>query len=210
MIRGSMSVLASLLVTAFVAFAPAAHAGEAEARELIENISAKTVEILADGGLSQQAKIDRFDTLLSRDVDMGRVARFVLGRYRRQIEANQPDKMDEYVELYRKYLIYSRASQLSALNVRSIDVVGVTPLTKNQYMVNSAVTLNDGSQQADLGWRVREEDGEYKIIDLVVAGVSMGQSEREANVPTLQSSGGDIQPLLAKMRAKISELGGSS
>jgi len=208
MMRGMMLSVLGLALTAFIAVLPA-HAGEDEARKLIEAMSERTVEILNNDQLTQQGKIDAFDTLLSRDVDMGRVARFVLGRYRRQIEANQPEMMDEYVELYRRYLIYSRASQLSALKVRSIDVVSVTPLSKNQYMVNSQVTLNDGSQSADLGWRIREgEDGSHKIIDLVVAGVSMGQSEREANVPTLQSSGGNIEPLLSKMRAKITELGG--
>lgn len=208
MMRGMILSVVGVAFMAFMAVLPA-KAGETEARDLIEALSDRTVAILNNDGLTEKQKIDEFDTLLSRDVDMDRVARFVLGRYRRQIEADQPDMMDEYVELYRQYLIYSRASQLSALKVRSIDVIGVTPLSKNQYMVNSQVTLNDGSQSADLGWRIREgEDGSHKIIDLVVAGVSMGQSEREANVPTLQSSGGNIEPLLSKMRAKISELGG--
>lgn len=192
---GAAGLLAALPGTAM-----AGHSVEAEA--FIQKLANESVTVLADESLSEDQKIEKFDVILSRDVDMGRVGRFVLGRYWRGLPE---DLLDDYLETYQDYLIHSNAARLSAYSGGSIQVTNSVPDARGQIIVKSHTVSDDGSDPIAIDWRLRENEGELKVIDIVIAGISMALTQRDEFAAIMQRSGGKIEPLMQRMRSVIED-----
>lgn len=198
------SVLSALGAASFMAALPGAalagHSAEAEA--FIQKLADESVNVLSDQSLTEAQKIEKFDLILSRDVDMGRVGRFVLGRYWRGLPE---DLLDDYLETYQDYLIHSNAARLSAYSGGSIQVTTSVPDARGQIIVKSHTVSDDGSDPINIDWRLRENEGELKIIDIVIAGISMALTQRDEFSAILQRSGGKIDPLMQRMQTVIDD-----
>ncbi len=51
-------------------------------------------------------------------------------------------------------------------------------------------------------WRVRQVGGGYKVVDILVEGVSMALTQRSDFASVIQRGGGDIEVLLEQLRQK--------
>ncbi|MGB1088851.1 MAG: MlaC/ttg2D family ABC transporter substrate-binding protein, partial [Alphaproteobacteria bacterium] len=177
-----------------------AFAGQSpEAETFIQNLADEAVTILSDKNISEAEKISRFDVILSRDVDMGRVGRFVLGRYWRGLPEAE---LNTYLETYQDYLIHSNAARLSAYAGDKIVVKNSVPDARDQFIVQSEVP-NDQGSPFKIDWRVRVKDGEMKVVDIIVEGISMALTQRDEFAGIMQRSGGKIDPLMVRMKKVI-------
>jgi phospholipid transport system substrate-binding protein len=52
---------------------------------------------------------------------------------------------------------------------------------------------------------VRNRNGDYKIIDVVVEGISMGAVQRDKFSSVIQRGGGNIDALLSELRRRAGE-----
>ena len=55
-------------------------------------------------------------------------------------------------------------------------------------------------------WRVRLNDGEYKIVDVVIEGVSMVITHRSESASVIQHGGGRVQALIDALRQQAVRL----
>jgi len=63
--------------------------------------------------------------------------------------------------------------------------------------------VDRGAQQPiRVDWRITFPDGRYKIIDIVVEGVSMVQTQRSEFSSVIRRSGGKVEGLLTALREK--------
>ena len=58
-----------------------------------------------------------------------------------------------------------------------------------------------GSPPLRVIWRLRARDGGYRIADLMVEGISMGQTQRSEFASVIRLNGGTVEALLEKLRA---------
>lgn len=61
--------------------------------------------------------------------------------------------------------------------------------------------MNNGTP-VEVIWRVRQKGDTFKIIDIIVEGVSMAMSYRNEYTAFLQKNGGDVSKLTAELEAK--------
>ena len=180
----------------------AGHSKEAE--DFIQNLADESVTILSNKDVADAVKIEQFDAILTRDVDMGRVGRFVLGRYWRGLKE---DDLNAYLATYQDYLIHSNASRLSAYAGEKIKVTNSVPDARNQIIVKSEVERTDGGPAISIDWRLLDKDGELKVIDIIIEGISMALTQRDEFSSLMQRSGGKIDPLMVRMNKVIGETG---
>jgi phospholipid transport system substrate-binding protein len=57
----------------------------------------------------------------------------------------------------------------------------------------------------NVDWRVRNRNGDYKIIDVVVNGISMGVVQHDEFSSVIQRGGGNIDALLSELRRRAGE-----
>ena len=65
-------------------------------------------------------------------------------------------------------------------------------------------------QPIPVQWKVHKVDGQWRIVDIVVASSSMVLTERQDYASVLQNNGQDIANLLDQMKRKVTQLQGGS
>ena len=70
---------------------------------------------------------------------------------------------------------------------------------KNDVLVTSYIVPDAGSK-VQVDWRVRNKNGSYQIIDVIIEGVSMTMTQRSDFSSVIQRGGGDFEVLLAHLR----------
>lgn len=198
-IKRGLAALSLTLITAL----PTQAAQIDDAQALVQDMAKQAITILGDETKDQEGKIAGFDEILSRDVDLDFVARFTLGRYWRGVPQ---DKLDNYVSIYKTYLIRTNASRLSAYSGQTIEVVNAIEEKPGRYIVKSVIKQNGAGEDIQIDWRVRDrgEDG-LKIVDIIIEGISMALTQRSEFAAVMQKSRGDIDPLISVMEKRIGE-----
>ena len=163
------------------------------ADEAIQNASAK------DLGWSD--KLDRFRHLFVAVFDLPEIGRFVLGRYWRSAT---PDQQKDFLDLFEQISVLTWARRFTDYGGVKIDIQHAAPDGERGFVVESSIQTSKG-QPIAVTWRLRQPDGGFKIVDIVVEGVSMAITHRSEYSSALQSSGG-LPGLLDLMRKKVEQL----
>ena len=142
--------------------------------------------------------------ILRQGFDLPLIARFVLGRYWRPATLEQ---RDSYVDLFSRFVVKSYSRHLGAIAGGSFDVVGAEPIGKSDYLVTTILHRNSGPP-FKAGWRVRLIDDKYKIIDVIVEGISMAMTQRQEFASVLKRDG--VERLLQILSAKVGRMPAAS
>ena len=78
--------------------------------------------------------------------------------------------------------------------------MGTRNAPQNQIYVDSKINDNP---PIEVIWRLRQKDGSYKIVDIVVEDVSMVMSYRNEYTAFLQQHQGSVQALIDELNTKI-------
>lgn len=192
---------AGLGLTPLVAPARADDATSPEKAALfIEDIGTRAINVLANADASQSNREARVRALLAEGLDLPRIGRFVLGRFGQIASSAQ---LEDYEALVRDYIIYAYARRLVAYSGETFKVVGAQPIADTDAIVLSLIQRPNG-EPTNVGWRVRAEPGGYKVIDVVVEGISMVVTQRQEFASVAQKGG--VDGLIAALRDQNRQL----
>jgi phospholipid transport system substrate-binding protein len=150
----------------------------------------------------RERNVQRFQELLYLGFDVPYIARFVLGRY---WNAATADQREEYERLFTRMILKIYADRFSLYAGETLKVVGSRQDSSVDAIVSSQIVRPSGPP-INVDWRVRDRNGEYKIIDVVVEGISMGVVQRDEFSSVIQRGGGNIDALLTVLRRRAGEL----
>lgn len=183
------------LCFAFLGLAQAHATDGATAQAQIESLGQKAMAAIADASASEAQKKATFKTLLNQNFDMPTIARFALGRYWRTAT---PAQQQEYLNLYQKMVIDVYTNRFSRYSGQTFKVTGNRVDDSGDVVVSSVVEGSGSPVQ--VGWRVRAKGGSYRIIDVMVEGVSMAVTQRNDFAGVIQQGGGTIDALIAYLK----------
>jgi len=171
------------------------------ARGFVDVMAKKTVAFLADKSISEQQKKSQFRTLLFADFDMDTIGRFVLGTYWR---VATPAQREEYQKLFREMIAGAWAERFENYEGQKFELRSARPAEDSEKdTLVSSVIIPAGNPEIPVDWRVRFKDGHYKIVDVIVSGVSLSVTQRSDFTSVIQRGGGNVQVLLANLRQQI-------
>lgn len=179
----------------FVAVSATA-AQQENAKLFISGMGDKAISFLSNDSLSQNQKEKEFQKLLTRHFDMGTIGRFASGKNWRSATSVQ---QKEYLNLFEDLVVRVYAGRFNEYQGEGFDVTGVKPSGKKDMLVTSYIVPNGGSK-VQVDWRVRNKNGQNKIIDVIIEGVSMSLTQRSDFSSVIQRGGGDFEVLLAHLR----------
>ncbi len=194
------NVLISLVwvaVAATLLARPAAATPEG-ARAFVTSLGDRAVATFADPSLSEEARLAKLRRIFVKGFDVRTISLFVLGRYRRTASKAQ---IEEYRWLFRDFIVTTYASRFGDYAGESLAVKGTRTTGDGDVIVASQI-LRPGRDTIRVDWRVRETTNSYKIVDVVVEGVSMVITQRDEFASVIRSSGGRFEGLLAALRKK--------
>ncbi len=144
---------------------------------------------------------DGLRRLMARDIDIAPIARFVLGRYWRTATEGQ---RRAYVAAYSDYILNAYTTNIGgATALGRLDVVKTQAHGTKDFLVY-CIVARAGKKPMRVIWRVRQRDGRFRIIDLMVEGVSMVQTQRQEFVSLMRAYDGDMDKLIATLKEKTS------
>lgn len=166
---------------------------EAFVEKIIDEATTKLGEGVEDDALKAF-----FKKVLDRDFDVDKIARFSLGRYWRTASSAQ---QKEYVSLFRDMVVNVYAQRFGEYNGQTLEVRGARAEGSKDIIVSSVLLGQKGGPDVDVDWRVREgAGGRFKVIDVIVEGVSMALTQRSEFASVIQRGGGDVSVLIAHLQ----------
>jgi|OM-RGC.v1.016287473 ABC-type transport system involved in resistance to organic solvents, auxiliary component len=163
-----------------------------KAEIFIANLGEKAISLLNDKSLSKEENIKQFKSILNEGFDIKLISRYALGRYWRR--ASEVEKV-KYQILFEEFIITTYANRLSQFGGEKFIVKNSRKIEKNDYLVSSQIIPQKGPK-IKVEWRVRNKEKNFKIIDVIIEGVSMVITQRDEFSSIIQRSGGNISELL--------------
>lgn len=190
------------LLAVFVDPAVSRSSADSEASAFIEGLANKAVAALTDPKISREERKTRAKALLEENFAVETIGRFVLGRYWQQAT---PAQQKEYLSLFKELIVSTYIDRFAQYSGEKLNVIRSVPSEGgSDVMVSSQINRTNGAP-VEVGWRVRKVGANYKIVDVVVEGVSMGQTQRSEFASVIRNSGGKVEGLLDEMRRRIQQ-----
>ncbi len=179
-----------------VAASSAALASGRDAAQFIHRLGNQTIETLRAPGLTLDERQDRVRGLLIRGFDIPFIGRFVIGRYWRRAT---PDQRGDYIALYGEFFIQTFASRIGEYSGQSFTVTGARRANAKDFVVRTEIK-RPGGQPFNADWRVRNFGGGYRVIDIMVEGISLAITQRSEFASVAQRIG--LDGLIATLRTR--------
>ena len=184
-----------MFVAVSIAYIPVAHAETPS--QFIMALGNTAIHTMVDGGLIDEERIGRFRELLVDRFDLPLIGRFVLGVHWRRAS---PGQRFEFFGLFEEYLVSIYASGLGQYGGESLSVKSTRPAGKDTIVRTEVHGPRLPTLKVD--WRIRGDTGNYKVVDIMVEGVSLVNIQRDQFASVIRRTGGNVEGLLAELREK--------
>ncbi len=155
------------------------------------------VHIVINSNKPEEKMLADFESIFADYSASSLIAKTALGAAGRKISQNQ---LAAYIEAFQRYFSRKYGRQFRKFAGSEINIVGNRDLGSKGVLVKSTVEFSSRPSYS-LGWWVIEVNGQPKLFDLVIEGISMISSERTEIGALLESLGGDIDRLTARLEA---------
>lgn len=197
---GLALTVALALTGAVATMLPAASRAAPSAAEFISSLSDQAIQALTQPEIPKDERERRARTLLRENFAIPTIGQWVLGRYWR---IATPEEREEYLKLFEDMIITTYVDRFSRYAGESLEVIGAKQIEGSDDQVVELRIVRDGGNPVQVGWRVRGEADRWKIVDVFVEGVSMGQTQRSEFASVIQNRGGTVAGLLDEMRKRV-------
>jgi len=176
---------------------PTAERAQAFMTELVGSASAA----LTAPGQTLKQREEAFRELLRRGFDMPFIARISLGRNWKAIDAAD---QKIFIELFGEFVLKTYAPRLGSFDPKLFHVESAEDKGRVDTLVNTRIDQAGGGGAIRAGWRLRLVNGEPRIVDIIVEGISMTLNQRSEFASVVSRDG--VSGLIEMLRARTETL----
>lgn len=190
-----------VFLASFLFFAHAAHAGVSpnQAEDFIKEVTKTGIEQIINSDVSQAEKDKRFEKLFNKYLDLDFIGRFVLGRY---WKTSTPQQRKDFINAYRELNIKTWSKRFDEFKGKSFNFNGTSPSNSaNQIFVNTTVNMGEGAP-AKVVWRVKDTNGELKVVDIIIENVSLAITARNEYTAYIKKAPNGVDDLIADLKKR--------
>lgn len=170
----------------------------APAKSFVDKMAQSGIGFLGNEGLTDEQRTAEFRKLLNNNFDMATIGRFALGRY---WKTATPAQQTEYQKLFKNMIVEIYSRRFKEYNGQKLEITSARADGDADVIVSSSIIPPEGAK-VKVDWRVRKGGGGYKIVDILVEGVSMALTQRSDFASVIQRGGGNVDVLLEHLRAQ--------
>ncbi len=171
-----------------------------EAGLFLTSMNDRAIARLTDQSLSPSERKLRFRALFRETFDVPAVGRFVLGRYWRKAK---PETREAFLRVFEEIMIQRFAPKFAGYAKTKFEISRVRAIDQpGQFVVRSRISPDRG-EPIEIDWRVRERNGQFKILDVIGEGISMALTLRSEYASAIKDSGGRVEGLIDRLRAQV-------
>jgi phospholipid transport system substrate-binding protein len=189
----ALAVACALLIVGFVP--PVA--AEQSPRDVVQSTSDQVLAVLAEKDLSKQERRDKVRAIVLRSVDFETLSRLVLARNWTKFS---PAQQQEFMQEFQDHLAATYGRRLDDYRNEKVAIVGDRQEANGDWTVRTKILRGGGSNDINVDYRLRQSNGEWKVIDFIVEEVSMVANFR-SQFQDIVASGGP-EKLLKLLKEK--------
>lgn len=189
------TILAGLGCLAAFAPATARALTVAEASALIGRVLDEIMTVI-NSGKSEAAMLDDFEAIFARHADMNVIARSALGPPARSASSAQ---MSAFTAAFQHYMSRKYGRRFRELIGGTVEVIGAREVQSFQEVISVARLV--GEPPFEVRWHVSDRSGRHLFFNMIIEGVNVLTAEREEIGAMLEQRRGDVDRLIADLRA---------
>ena len=165
-------------------------------KDFVNRFADAAINILSDNEILEGEKNSKFTDLVMSAIDLNLISKFVLSKTWKNATDDQKER---YIQAFKNYFINSYANKLDQYSGEQVEVVDAEEAGK--YVIVNSFIYREGTDtlKINLKWRLLNRDGEIKIIDLNIEGISLIIAQREEFQSFLANNEGDLEKLIEKI-----------
>jgi phospholipid transport system substrate-binding protein len=192
--------VSAMAVMAGPRFVLAQEAG-GDAAAFIDQFAQKGIVDVLAAKISQQEKAERFRTLFKTFFDIPAIGRFTVGRF---WKSGQPDEQTKFLTAFEDVIVYTWARRFSEYNGQTLKVQNSVPDGAEGVVVNSTIVGKE-MQPVNVAWRLRKRTDGWRVVDVIIEGVSMAVTYRQEYAGLLAQQGG-FAGLVTQVQTQAADL----
>lgn len=168
--------------------------------DFIRDTGNQAISTFSDPGKSDEVTEQEFRELLTTAFDIPTISKFTMGRYWR---VASPEQRNEYEHLLEDVIVDLYLNRLRGYSGGGFEIVSSRPVGDRDTMVKTEFSTSGNDAPVQLTWRVRRfGSDDYRIIDVLVEGISMSVTNRADFASVIERNGGRVEALLNALRDK--------
>jgi phospholipid transport system substrate-binding protein len=169
-------------------------------RELIGDAASKIVSILAHKDSATATRVAEIEAIAYELFDFTTMSKLTLARNWRKLDK---EKRAEFVREFRRNLSRTYGTRLDRYDQEDIEIFGTQIEPRNDVSVKTRI-VGGQFDGAVISYRLRERSERWRIIDVVIEGISLVSNYRSQFSEILNN--GTIDDLMVKLRDKNFEI----
>lgn len=175
-------------------------AAEQTPSQVVDGLANQVLPILQDKSLSSDQKRERIEQIAYQAMDFDTLSKLVLARNWPKFS---PAQQTEFVEQFKKHLSITYGRNVDNYKNEKVKILSERPEARGDVTVETKILRGGGSDDVIVDYRLRQRDGEWKIIDVIVEGVSLVSNFRSQFQDIVSNGGPDrLVTLLREKNAK--------
>jgi len=172
-------------------------------RQLIEETADQVLVILRDPDKTKDQRIALLEDIAYERFDFTTMSRLVLGRNWKKLSTEQ---QPEFVEQFTQYLANDYGKRIDRFDDQEIIFLGEREEPRGDVTVMTKI-VDQASGDSEIDYRMRRGDDGWRIIDVVIEGISLVANFRDQFREVLSREG--PAGLLERLREKNAANAGS-
>jgi len=181
-----------------------AHAAEdfaSGAEGFIQQMAEDAIRSLTAGDLAKVERQARFRDMMLRFIAFKGVARWVIGR--KVWRAASEDQQNKYLGLFEDLMVVSYAHYFEDYSGETLAIKRTDVYDGRDALVSTDMLRPGGTKPLAIGWRVRAKDGEYRVVDIMVEGLSLARKQRSEFSSFLRQHDDDFEALISEISKRV-------
>ena len=189
------SALAALLLTLALGLGGRAGAAEQSPSQVVDGLANRVIPILQDKSLSSDQKRAHIEQIAYEAMDFDTLSKLVLARNWSKFS---PAQQQEFVAEFKRHLSVTYGRNVDNYKNEKVKILNEREEGRGDVTVQTKILRGGGSDDVIVDYRLRQRGGEWKIIDVIVEGVSLVSNFRSQFQDIVAQGGPDRLLVLIK------------
>lgn len=186
----TLAVVLTLVAAPFRARADAPPASVNTPRGVVHGTTSSVVDVLANNTLSADQKRHEVEEIVYARVDLSTLSKLVLARGWNDLSEEQ---RKQFMEEFRRNLSATYGRNVESYKNEKVAIVDDHAEVRGDWTVRTKIVRN-GTDDINVDYRLRQIDGTWKIIDIIIENVSLVANFR-SQFQEIMSNGGPARLL---------------
>ena len=194
-----MNKLKNIIFSIIILFALSINAqtsNYSDEEKFVSTFTEEAISILSNDTINDSEKTKAFTSLVMSSIDLPLISKFVLARSWKE---SSDDQKQRYLIAFKDYFVNSYANKLDQYSGEKIAIIDSEEAGKYVIVNSNIVREGTDTLKINLKWRLLNRDGQIKIIDLNIEGISLIIAQREEFQSFLANNNYDLDKLIEKI-----------